>query len=199
MTSLGARAPHVERQQSSAGFSLVETMFATGLLATALVAVAQLLAIGTQTNATARDGTLATILAQQKMEQLRGLAWGFDASGLPFSDISTDTAVTPESPTGGKGLQPSPPDTLWRNTNGYVDYLDANGGVLGGGPSVPRGAMYVRRWSILPLPAAPNDTLVLQVLVRRRSSDSQSPEGDPGRSRTPDQAQIVSVKTRKTL
>jgi hypothetical protein len=175
----------------------VETIVATGLLATALVALAQLLAIGTQTNAVARHGTLTTILAQQKMEQLRGLAWGFDASGLPFSDVSTNTAVAAESPTGGTGLQPSPDDTLRHDTDGYVDYLDAAGVVLGGGTSVPRGTVYVRRWSIQPLPADPNHTLVLQILVRRRSSERLS-DGDSGVSRTPDEARLVSVKTRKT-
>ncbi|RPH57770.1 MAG: hypothetical protein EHM89_13490 [Acidobacteria bacterium] len=192
------RVPGRSHRQPSAGFSLVETIVATGLLATALVSIAQLLAIGTQANATARYGTLATILAQQKMEQLRGLAWGFDPSGLPLSDVSTNTAVTPESPSGGKGLQPSSPDTLWRPTDGYVDYLDAQGLVLGGGPAVPRGTAYVRRWSIQSLPSDPNGTLVLQVLVRRHSSD-RSPGGEPGVSRTSDEALIVSVKTRKTL
>ncbi|MGH9147690.1 MAG: hypothetical protein ACRD1Q_13345 [Vicinamibacterales bacterium] len=132
------------------------------------------------------------------MEQLRGLAWGFDASGLPLSDVSTNTAVTPESPVGGKGLQPSPPDTLWRPTDGYVDYLDAQGLPLGGGPPAPRGTAYVRHWSVQPLPSDPNGTLVLQILVRRHSSD-RSPFREPGISRTPDEALIVSVKTRKTL
>lgn len=192
------RIPSRRHRQPSAGFSLVETIVATGLLATVLVSIAQLLAIGTRANATARYGTFATILAQQKMEQLRGLAWGFDASGLPLSDVSTNTAVMPESPVGGKGLQPSAPDTLWRATDGYVDYLDAQGGVLGGGPPAPRGTAYVRHWSIQPLPSDPSGTLVLQILVRRHSSN-QFPVGEPGMSRTPDEALIVSVKTRKTL
>ena len=192
------RGPIREHRQPSAGFSLVETIVATGLLATALVSIAQLLAIGTRANATARYGTLATMLAQQKIEQLRGLAWGFDASGLPLSDLSTNIAVTPESPAGGKGLQTSPSNTLWRPTDGYVDYLDAQGLTLGGGSSAPRGTAYVRRWSIQPLPSDPNGTLVLQVLVRRHSSD-QSPAGEPAVSRTPDEALIVSVKTRKAL
>jgi hypothetical protein len=174
---------------------LVETIVATGLLATAVVALAQLLAIGTQSNATARNGTLATILAQQKMEQLRGLAWGFDVTGLPLSDISTNTSVTPESAT-GTGLQPSPHDTLARSTDGYVDYLDADGRLLGGGSAVPLGTVYVRRWSIQPLPTHTNNTLVLQVLVRRFS---KAIEQDAGSSRAPEEARMVSVRTRKRL
>jgi type II secretory pathway pseudopilin PulG len=184
----------VKIQGSSAGFSLVETIMATSLLATSLVALAQLLAIGTQTNATARDSTLATILAQQKMEQLRGLAWGFDLAGVPFADVWTDTAAASESPVGGRGLQPSPPDTLWHNTDGYVDYLDSDGVALGGGSSVPRGAMYVRRWSIERLPADPDDTLVFQILVRRRSSEERDSPG----SRAAGEVRLVGVKTRKT-
>jgi type II secretory pathway pseudopilin PulG len=186
------------RWAPSAGFSLVETIVATGLLATSLVALAQLLAVGTQTNAVARSGTLATILAQQKMEQLRSLTWGFDVSGIPLSDVSTNTAMAPESPTGGTGLQPSPQDSLWRDSTGYVDYLNAAGEVLGGGPSIPRGTVYVRRWSIQPLPADPNHTLVLQVLVRLRRSERSSGGVDSGVSRTADEARILSVKSRKT-
>jgi hypothetical protein len=127
------------------------------------------------------------------MEQLRGLAWGFDVAGVPFADVWTDTAAASESPVGGTGLRSSPPDTLWRNTDGYVDYLDSDGASLGGGSSVPRGAIYVRRWSIEPLPTDPDDTLVFQILVRRSAENRDSPG-----SRSPDEVRIVSVKTRKT-
>jgi hypothetical protein len=177
----------------------VETIVATALLATALVSLAQLLAIGTTTNASARTGTFTTILAQQKMEQLRALTWGFDASGLPLSDVSTNTALPAESSSGGTGLQPSPADALRHDSAGYVDYLDTAGQVLGGGPSIPQGAVYVRRWSIQLLPTDPQNTLVLQILVRHRSSERQSDPGDSGTSVMPNEARLVSVKTRKTL
>jgi len=196
----GGAPRHIKKDSSNsqAGFSLLETVVATSLLATALVGLAQLLAMGTRTNAVARSGTFAAILAQQKMEQLRSLTWGFDASGLPLSDLSTDTTVTPESPTGGTGLEPSPPHVLRQNVNGYVDYLDARGISLGGGTSLPRGTVYVRRWSIEPLPTSPNETLVLQVLVRRHSAERRGAgEGTPS-PRMPDEARLVSVKTRKT-
>lgn len=199
------RVPHSGGERNghlgskNAGFSLVETLVATALLATALVSLAQLLAIGTTTNASARTGTFAAILAQQKMEQLRGLAWGFDASGVPLSDLSTNTAQSLESASGGTGLQPSPADALRHDRLGYVDYLDMAGVTLGGGPSVPRGAVYVRRWSIQPLPSDPQNTLVFQILVRHRSTERQSAEGDSGMSVMPNEARLVSVKTRKTL
>src|SRR5689334_7273558 len=83
------------------GFSLVEVLIATALLAMSLTALAQLFAISVKNNAVAKNGTFTQILAAQKMEQLRGLTWGFDTLGLPVSDVATDTTVSPEAATGG--------------------------------------------------------------------------------------------------
>ena len=63
---------------SAAGYSLVEAVVATGLMAGALASLGQMFAISIANNVTARAGTYATVLAEQKMEQLRGLTWGFD-------------------------------------------------------------------------------------------------------------------------
>ena len=62
------------------GFSLVETIFAIALLTGALVTLAQLVAAGVHTTAAAQYRMVATILAQQKMEELRGDATLGDAS-----------------------------------------------------------------------------------------------------------------------
>lgn len=56
------------------GFSLIETVLAIALLTGALVTLAQLVAAGVHTSAAAQYRTVATILAQQKMEELRGEA-----------------------------------------------------------------------------------------------------------------------------
>jgi type II secretory pathway pseudopilin PulG len=181
---------------SEAGFSLAEVMVATGLLATALVAVAQLFAISTSANTSSRNTTFATVLAEQKLEQLRALTWGFDPLGLPVSDITTNTAVTPETPVGGTGLAPSPAKALQENTPGYVDYVDAWGNILGGGQNSPDGGMYVRRWSIEPLPTNPNNTLILQVLVARIRDRGTADLGNV--ARLPDEARLITVKTRKS-
>jgi len=186
------------RAEAESGFSLVETLIASAILATALVSLAQLFGIATQANATAKNGGLAMILAEQKMEQLRGLTWGFDAVGLPLSDISTDTAKVPEAPTGGKGLSPSPQNTIQANTDGYVDYLDNAGRSLGGGAVVPMNTAYIRRWMVEPLPTNPNNTIVIQVLVttvRREQSLSTPPSP---RRRYADDALVASVRTRKS-
>ena len=148
------------------GFSLLEVLFATTVLTVALAGLAQLFAVATRANSRAKATTYAAILAQQKMEQLRNLTYAFDALGLPRTDLDTDITVVPELPNGGTGLQPSPAGALGANTVGYVDYLDASGKSLGGlAPKPPPGAVYIRRWSVEPLPINPDNTIVLQVLV----------------------------------
>ncbi len=164
-----------------------------GVLATALVALAQLFVVSTTANHRARTTTMASVLAEQKMEQLRGLLWGYDILGLPVSDTTTDLCVVPAAASGGKGLTPSPPGALLNNTPGYVDYLDEHGDWVGTGGTPPAGAVYTRRWSIEPVPTNPNNTLVLQVLVTRSPAAIA-----PGAPRSPDEARIVSVKTRKS-
>ena len=178
------------------GFSLLEVLFATTMLVVGVAGLAQLFALSTRTNTSARATTFASVLAQQKMEQLRGLTWGFDTLGLPLTDTSTNIAAAVESPTGGTGLTPSPTGTLGSNTNGYVDYLDATGKSLGSGSNPPQGTVFVRRWSIEPLPTNPNNTLVLQVLVFRNGSRG-AVDNTVGVKRLPDEARIISVKTRK--
>jgi hypothetical protein len=146
-------------------------------------------------NRSARAGSDATVLALQKIEQLRGLAWGVDVSGAPISDLSTDTTRPVEMPTGGTGLSLSPGNTLTSNTNGWFDYVDRSGNVLGGGTEMLAGAVYVRRWVIEPLPSNPSAAIVIRVLVRpagRREADLRN-----SATRRTDEARIVSIKTRK--
>ena len=138
-----------ERQR---GFSILEVLVATSILTAAIAALAQLFAISTRANVSAKTTTIATVLARQKMEQLRGLTWGFDAIGLPLSDYTTNVAVVPETPTGGTGLTPSPVYSLKSNVPGYCDFLDRSGTSLGGGATEPSGTLFIRRWSIAPLP-----------------------------------------------
>src|SRR3712207_6099680 len=97
-------------RRDEAGFSLIEVMVATLIMATGVLTMAGMFGIATQSNASAQRNTYAAVLAEQKLEQLRSLAWGFDVQNLPVSDTSTDTTVVPESPTGGTGLAPSPTD-----------------------------------------------------------------------------------------
>jgi type II secretory pathway pseudopilin PulG len=177
------------RASGEAGFSLVEVLVAAAILMTGLIAVAQMFVTSTHQNMEARRVTTTAVLAQQKIEQLRALAWGFDEFGLPVSDFSSNIAVTPPTSSGGVGLQASPDYSLFTSVSGYVDYLDAYGSWVGTGATPPANAIYVRRWSIDPLPTNPNNTLVFQVLVGRIS-----PSGPPT-----DLGRQVSLKTRKSI
>lgn len=183
---------------SSAGFSLIEVVVAMGLLTVVSLGVAQLFAASTHLNVTARSQTSTTALAEQKMEQLRSLTWGFDADGLglPVTDTTSDVAVWPPSQS-GRGLNPSPAGTLESNTAGYVDFVDAGGAWVGTGAAPPATAAYVRRWSITPLPTNPNNTLVIQVLVSPLANELARQATGAPRIRMPGDTLLVSVRTRK--
>ncbi|MEO8521121.1 MAG: prepilin-type N-terminal cleavage/methylation domain-containing protein [Acidobacteriota bacterium] len=183
---------------SSRGFSLIEVIISMALLTIVSLGVAQVFAMSARVNLVARGQTSTTAMAEQKLEQLRGLTWGFDlqGQGLPLTDTTTNLAVYPTT-TNGSGLNPSPADSLEQNTAGYVDFLDANGTWVGTGTTPPGTAMYIRRWSILPLPTNPNNTLVLQVLVTPIATEATRVATAYTRTRMLPDAMLVSVKTRK--
>ena len=89
-------------KSNAKGFSLVEVLISMGLLTTVSLGVAQLFAVATRANQVARVSTSTTAMAQQKMEQLRSLSWGFDLAGqgLPVTDITTNLAVYPPTADG---------------------------------------------------------------------------------------------------
>jgi type II secretory pathway pseudopilin PulG len=186
------------RSSSSNGFSLVEVLISMGLLTAVSLGVAQLFAVSTRANYVARGQTSTTAMAEQKLEQLRALTWGFDSDGqgLPVSDTTTNLAVDPPSATGA-GLNPSPSTALEVNTPGYVDFLDAHGAYVGTGATPPASAAYIRRWAIRPLPTNPNNTLVLRVLVTPVASEGSRVAAAGPRRRMPGDALLLSVKTRK--
>jgi len=191
------------RSTDARGFSLVEVIVAMLVLSVGLISIAQLFAVSTKGNTAARANTFTVMLAEQKMEQLRALTWGFDTVGLPVSDFSADTTnvgTTAGCTTSGTGaatgLSPSPSGTLAQNTDGWVDYLDLNGCDLGGGGTAPDGTTYIRRWSVEPLPTNPNNTLILQVLVTKRTNRGDADSGNV--NRLPEETRLMSVKTRKS-
>ncbi len=183
---------------SSRGFSLVEVLVAMGLLTVVSMGVAQLFALSTRANLIAKGATSTTAMAEQKLEQLRSLTWGFDlqGQGLPLSDTTTNLSVTPPLHN-GSGLNPSPVDSLEQNTAGFVDFLDGGGSWVGTGSTPPRSAVYIRRWSIQPLPTNPNNTLVIQVLVTPVASEATRVASAYTRTRMAGDALVVTVRTRK--
>jgi hypothetical protein len=181
---------------SERGSTLIEVLVATMVMITGVLGMAQMFSLATTSNASSRANTFTTILAEQKLEQLRSLTWGFDVEGLPLSDFSTDTSVVPEDPDGGTGLSPSPVDALRSNTLGYVDHLDRHGAIIGNDEVPPAGTVYTRRWSVEPLPTNPNNTLIIQVLVTRHRDRGQADQGNV--IRLGDEARVITVKTRKS-
>jgi type II secretory pathway pseudopilin PulG len=183
---------------SNGGFSLVEVLISMGLLTAVSLGVAQLFAVSSRANLVARGQTSTTAMAEQKMEQLRALTWGFDleGQGLPLSDTSSNLTVEPVTQN-GSGLNPSPSDSLEQNTAGFVDFLDRDGAWVGTGTTPPSTAVYIRRWSIQPLPINPNNTLVLQVLVTPVTTEGGRIASTFTRTRMRGDALLTTVKTRK--
>ena len=191
-------APAKSSTSSNAGFTLIEVIIAMGLLTVVSLGIAQLFAASTRANLAARTRTSTTAMAEQRMEQLRALTWGFDLTGqgLPISDTTTNLSVYPMTQN-GSGLNPSPSDALEQNTTGFFDYLDSAGNWVGTGAVPPGNAMYLRRWSITPLPTNPNNTLVIQVLVTPLANEQARVASQFTRTRMLGDSLLVSVKTRK--
>src|SRR5262245_26934506 len=124
------------------GTSLVEVLVATMVFAVATAAFVPLVAGSVRTIRTARDTGLATWMAWQKLEELRGLTYAHDLTGAPITDVWTDTTQAPAVHAGGSGLGPSPSSSLTADTPGYVDYLSQSGD-----RSSTRG-VFVRRWAV---------------------------------------------------
>ncbi len=146
------------------GFSLIEVVVSMAIITTATLAIAQLSIMSVRVNRVARSTTVATVLALQKIEQLQSSGWTELAS--------------------------SPPETLGRNTDGFSDFLDGNGGTLPPGISTPVGAAFVRRWAVAPSPGG--HVLVIQVVVGPISRAGHAFDG-----RGPEEARIVTIKTRR--
>ena len=180
------------------GFGLVEVLVAVLILSLAATGVAQLSSSAARANHDAGSRTMATILAAQKLKQLRSLDWAYasdDAGPQPWSDGHSDLSIDPAT-SAGTGLRPSSVMALERSTSGFVDYLDGRGIWLGTGDSPASGTAFVRRWAITRLPSDPDHSLVLQVRVTalRREVMLTGPTA-PGS--LPDEVWLTTVVTRK--
>jgi prepilin-type N-terminal cleavage/methylation domain-containing protein len=186
----------------AAGFTLIEVLVASVLFTTLSLGIAQLFAVANAAGVAARHQTSATILAAAKMEQLRALVWSWEAGPpgtppLPRSDLTTNLSTDPDGDD-GRGLRESPMGTLERNVPPYVDYLDAAGRWVGNGATPPADAVFVRRWAVRGLPADPDRTLILQVLVTTtRQAGARRPV--PWTGRSGEETLLTSVRTRTGL
>ncbi len=189
---------HVPIVKGRAGFTLIEVVIALGLMVTLSIGVAQLFAMAVRAGIAAREQTSTTILAAAKLEQLRSLTWAYDASSptpQPRSDSTANLSLdVPDD--SGMGLMPSPAGTLTSNIPPYVDYLDEQGRWLGNGVTPPRGAIFIRRWAVQPLPESPARTLILSVLVTTVAAEAHRGT-TPRRGRSGQETVLAGLKTRK--
>jgi hypothetical protein len=140
-------------RRSDAGISLLETMIALAILLICSIGILSMAMLSMTT--TENQGHLAartTEYAQDKMEQLMGLAFVDGSSGAGTGTDTTTIDTTTNSYTlgsGGNGLLAGGSLSTSAPTNVYVDYLDANGNPLGGGATRPTNGFYIRVWKIV--------------------------------------------------
>jgi hypothetical protein len=139
--SIGRSVPKPPGHENDSGSGLLETMFALGILATA---VAGLFGLVTLTAKLTEDqGHLAARAAEyshDKMEQLLA---------LKFGDTTSNTTVFPATPAGGTGLTIGGSADPATPAAGYVDWLDGDGNLLASaGVTEPAGWFYKRAWAV---------------------------------------------------
>ncbi|MGH9372442.1 MAG: type IV pilus modification PilV family protein [Vicinamibacterales bacterium] len=171
------------------GASLVEALIAMTIVITTITGVGQLLVWSRRAVWSSGAGSMSIVLATQKLEQLRALAWHVDAGGHAVSDDTTNLSTDPPS-IGGSGLRASPVGALHESTTGFVDYLDAQGLWRGTGAQAPAGAAFVRRWAIVPFGPDPLHTVVLHVVVL------PVVDAAAGDKRSPRAAHLTTIRTR---
>ena len=161
-----------DRPHNVAGFSLIETLVASALIAAVLVGLAQLVASAARQSLRSRQSAAAVAVVQGKLEELRNLPWKYDHTGAPVS---------------GTALATSPAGALTADTPGYVDYVGSFGEVVpSDGPELPE---FARRWSIEPFGSGA-DTLLFHVcafMLRGRTARDELPAacGSAIRTRKP--------------
>ena len=128
---------------SERGTTLVETMIALAVLLIAMSGLMSLAGLASRT--TENNGHLAartTEDAQDKMEQLLALRYGDTTSD------TTNVVAFPGAPSGGTGLAVGGSVNTAAPVAGYVDWLGADGTLLGGGAAAPNNWFYERVWQI---------------------------------------------------
>jgi Tfp pilus assembly protein PilV len=175
------------------GFSLIEAAIAVCVLAVGVAGLAQIAVLTARTNRAAGRAIVAQQAARERMEQLRSLAWTSDGA-VPVTDWNSNLTTTPPG-IGGPGLATVSSATLATNTAGFYDFIDASGRWMAGGPQTPRGAAWVRRWSVSTVDELP-DALALQVVVAPATEPST--DGGLAAASSRNGAWLVSIHARRS-
>ncbi len=138
---------------ASNGFTLVETLIATGMIVTAIAGLAQLFALSVRFTRDSGQAGAALLAAQDKLEALRSMRFTYDDGGVAITDAQ---------------LQPSPPTSLNEDTTGYVDWVDESGVVL-----AARGGAHLRRWRITEIAADDPAVVAIDVCVFHAAERNQ--------------------------
>lgn len=146
-------------RSSNDGFTLLETVVATGVLVTALAGLAQLFALTARSTRDAGAQGAVLTAAQDKIERLRALALGYGPLGQAITDPALAVADT---------------GSLGDDTDGFVDYLGADGAVVDI-ESDGHGAAWTRRWRITLIDAYAPEALAIEVCVFPYPADGLSP------------------------
>lgn len=137
---------------SPRGFTLVETLVATGILVTALAGIAQLFILSTHLTRQANTAGAALVAAQDKLEALIAAPFDYDSNG----GVITDAA-----------LELSPSSSLDEDIDPFVDWIDSSGERCDtGGDSV-----FVRRWRVSAMSIGAPDSVAVEVCVFRMPAD----------------------------
>lgn len=159
-----------KRNSGIGGFSLIETLVASALVASVLIGLAHLIAVGAHQSLRSRRAATAVALVQSKLEELRNVTWTYDHNNMSVS---------------GEALTTSPASSLTEDMPGYVDYVSSHGEVVAlDGPDLPDLA---RRWSIAMFEPSDPDTLILHVcgyVVRGHASRDAIPIACASTART---------------
>lgn len=90
-----------DRSTNPQGFSLVDALIASLILAIAIASLAQLIVAGTKANDASGRATVATLLAAEKIEDLRSApsaSFGATGSDSPRPGFTREWSVSPAAP-----------------------------------------------------------------------------------------------------
>lgn len=132
-------------QLPARGFTLVETVIATAFLITAIAGLAQLLTLSARFVRDSNRSGAALVAAQDKLEMLTALRFGYDADGRPGTDAR---------------LHPSRPTSLHENVDSYFEWLTLEGSI-----GAQRDASFLRRWRISEIASNEPAAIAIEVCV----------------------------------